>query len=143
MGAGGKIKKIAAVGTAKEDPSSITERFQEELLIRATNTLSSLARVAIEVLGVEDLHSFALERKLNAALVTDVPGFVFSREVVKFVANSVSAKPSLVVSPLFPGFSLTSSPLDRVWWMLSVCALLAAALRNVRPEPAVAAVHRS
>ena len=90
----GQLKKLTS---SKDDQHVLTEKFQEEILCRASNTLASLARVAIEVLGVKDMRQFAAERRLDASTVYEVPSYVFSKEVVRLVANSISSKPSLVV----------------------------------------------
>jgi hypothetical protein len=121
----------------------LTEKLQEEILTRAGNTLASLARVALEVLGVQDMAAYATARRLNPTLVYDVPNFVFSKEVVKFVAGSLNTKPSLVVR----GFSLANS---LVWLLLSppcggvtvVPLLLAAPLHNVLERPGSAVLRK-
>ena len=66
----------------REDPNEFTEKLQEELLTRASNTLASLARVALEILGVQDLAVYATARRLNPTLVYGVPHCVVSQEVV-------------------------------------------------------------
>jgi hypothetical protein len=69
-GAVGGIKALGTIGkagTAKGfgvDEGALTERLQEEILTRTCSTLSSLARVALEVLACRDIDAFAAARKV-------------------------------------------------------------------------------
>lgn len=60
--------------------------------------MSVYCQVAQEILGVPDMAAFASQRKLNPTEVYHVPEMVYSKEVVKFVANSISNKANLAVS---------------------------------------------
>ena len=86
------------LGANKALDEEFTTTLQEEILVRTSNSLASLARVALEVLGMRDLSAFLLARKMeDSDAIRLVPNLVFSKEIVKFVTGSITAQASLVV----------------------------------------------
>ncbi len=90
--------------------------------MRTCSSLASLARVSLEVLSVRDLSAYLAARKMpDSEEIRSVPGVVFSKEIVKFVAGSLTLQCALTVCAcascvylympwLFPG--KRPSPLD-------------------------------